>query len=252
MNTKSIFKSTKPIPNIKITKQDELDELDELSNLLEEKSVHSNMSNSTSNKNEPKYKPQGKSSIITKTSKSISDDSIKFGKTQFQSTEETPDLYENLELELLPKNYGNNSNLELELLPKNYGNNSNLELELLPKNYGNKWTDEDKKELISLLKQSANKEIDYTNIALKLGRSEGGVKGEIKKMIITRYLNGEEADLIAVDMNIQYKFIKILIKSYIENEIDTDINNLEKENKLLKLKMENMELRKNIFKLTNK
>ena len=221
MSTTSIIKS-KTIANIKITKQDELDELDELSNLLEEKSEHSTISKNTNNIDEPK----SKIAILTKTNKPVSNDTIKFGKIQSQSqsqlAEEIPDLYENLELELLPKNFGN------------------------------KWTDEDKKELISLLKQSGNKEIDYTNIALKLGRSEGGVKGEIKKMIITRYLNGEESELIAIDMNVQYKFIKILIKSYIENEIDTDINNLEKENKLLKLKMENMELRKNIFKLTNK
>jgi len=224
MNTKSTnsTNSTNSVPNIKITKQDELDELDELSNLLEEKSVNSTISSSTTNNNEPINKTKGKSSIITKTSKPVLDYSIKFGKKQFQSAEETPDLYENLELELLPKNYGN------------------------------KWTDEDKQELILLLKQSVNKEIDYSNIALKLGRSEGGVKGEIKKMIITRYLNGEEADLIAIDMNIQYKFIKILIKSYIDNEIDSDINNLEKENKLLKLKMENMELRKNISNIVKK
>ena len=154
--------------------------------------------------------------------KSISNNTSKFKKIKSQLIDETSDLYKNLENELLPKNFGN------------------------------KWTDEDKKLLISLLRQSTNNEIDYANIALKLARSEGGVKGEVKKMIITRYLNGEDAELIAIDINVRYKFVKILIKSYIENEIDTDITNLEKENKLLKLKMENMELRKNIYKLTTK
>lgn len=119
-----------------------------------------------------------------------------------------------------------------------------------PKNFGNKWSDEDKQQLVEMLKQNQEKEIDYNVIAIKLGRSEGGVKAEVKKIILTRYLNGEEPDLIALDLNVQYKFVKILIKTYIENEIDTDINNLEKENKLLKLKMENMELRKNILNLT--
>lgn len=127
-----------------------------------------------------------------------------------------------------------------------------IELDNKPKNYGTRWSDEDKTQLIELLKQNQNQEINYNDIAIKLGRSEGGVKGEVKKMILTRYLNGEEADAIALDMNIQYKFIKILIKTYIENEIDADINNLEKENKLLKLKMENMELRKGIAKIINK
>jgi hypothetical protein len=239
MNTKSNSKVIKTTNNKKITKQDELDELDELSNILEERTrVLEKITNESiilNNRNKDKVKDkvedkvedkvkdniQSNSTILININKPISNDGIKFGKKQYQLIEETSDLYENLENELLPKNFGN------------------------------KWSDEDKQNLMSLLKQSMSKEIDYTNIALKLGRSEGGVKGEIKKMIISRYFNGEEANLIAIDMNIQYKFIKILIKSYIENEIDTDIINLEKENKLLKLKMENMELRKNIYKLTN-
>lgn len=125
--------------------------------------------------------------------------------------------------------------------------------ENIPKNYGNKWSDEDKKQLIDFLKQNNNnKEIDYLLIADKLERSEGGVKGEVKKMIITRYLTGEEAEIIALDLNVQYKFVKMLIRSYIDKEIHNDIVSLEKENKFLKLKMENMELRKNIFNLSKK
>jgi hypothetical protein len=213
----SISKAINPKSNIQITKQYELDELDELSNLLE---TQSNSSKKSTTGNELKNFIQPKS-VTSNINKYTSNDTIRLKKVKSQLIEETSDLYENLENESLPKNFGN------------------------------KWTDEDKKLLISLLKQSTNNEIDYANIALKLSRSEGGVKGEVKKMIITRYLNGEQADLIALDMNVQYKFIKILIKLYIENEIDTDINNLEKENKLLKLKMENMELRKNIYKLIN-
>jgi hypothetical protein len=123
---------------------------------------------------------------------------------------------------------------------------------LKPKNYGNKWTDDDKKQLLDFLKKGKNQEINYSEIADKLGRSEGGIKGEIKKMIMTRYLNGAEADIIATELNIQYKFVKIIIKTYIDNEIVNDINNLEKENKFLKLKMENIELRKMIAKLNYK
>ena len=122
----------------------------------------------------------------------------------------------------------------------------------LPINYGNKWSEDDKTKLMDLLKKNKEKEIDYVEIANKLGRSEGGVKGEIKKMIITRYLNGEESEKISIDMNLQYKFVKIIIYSYIDNEIDNDIKNLEKENKLLKLKMENIELRKTMFSLSKK
>jgi hypothetical protein len=129
----------------------------------------------------------------------------------------------------------------------NFNSTTNNEM---PKNYGNKWTDEDKNLLIELLKTNTNKEIDYAEIAQKLGRTEGGVKGEVKKMIVRRYLNGEEADLISIDLNIQYKFVKIMLKSYFDNEIEEDIKNLEKENTFLKLKMENLKLRETMLAIS--
>lgn len=233
MSSKSVTKQVNAKPIIKISKQDEFDELEELSNMFEETSSKSSkLKNSTGNTD-----IENKPSDIKKTIKTLNNNNYKFGKGNRQLIEETSDLYDNLELNL-------ELNLEKELSDKND--------ELMPKNFGNRWSTEDKKQLIELLKNNTNKEIDYADIALKLGRSEGGVKGEVKKMIITRYLNGEEAENIGLDMNVKYKFIKILLKSYIENEIDSDINNLEKENKLLKLKIENMELRKNIYQLVNK
>ena len=65
-------------------------------------------------------------------------------------------------------------------------------------------------------------------------------------------MQGEDAEKISKELNIIYKNVKSIIKIYLDNNCDNEINTLEKENKLLKLKMENMELRKNIFKLTNK
>jgi hypothetical protein len=192
-----------------ISCNNDIDELDELDNMLDSIKEYQNNSNKTINS----CKTISNKQQIFKNIKSD---------IQSKLIDETSDLYDIIELDNKPKNYGT------------------------------RWSDEDKIQLIELLKQNQNKEINYNDIAIKLGRSEGGVKGEVKKMILTRYLNGEEADVIALDMNIQYKFIKILIKTYIENEIDADINNLEKENKLLKLKMENMELRKGIAKMVNK
>lgn len=156
-----------------------------------------------------------------------------------------------------PKNIITNTSIKSKLIVTNSDPYDNLDtiqdsFESLPKNYGNKWSDDDKQQLIDFLKQNKNKEIDYLQIANKLGRSEGGVKGEIKKMIIKRYLNGEEPEILAKELNVQYKFVKILIKSYLENDIDADIKNLEKENKFLKLKMENIELRKTMFNSNNK
>lgn len=125
----------------------------------------------------------------------------------------------------------------------NFENRKNL-----PTNYGLKWSDDEKKTLLKMLKESVN-EIDISKIALTLGRSEGGVKGEIKKIIITKYMNGENAEDIGKELNIIYKNVKSIIKLYLEKDVDMEINNLEKENKLLKLKMENIELRKNLKKM---
>jgi len=171
--------------------------------------------------------------------------------------------YSNLNNSKIFKNYkskiiDNSSELNDSLDNKSKSNENNsdlydtLNLDNKPLNYGNKWSEEDKKQLIELLKENKDKEIDYNHIATKLGRSEGGIKGEIKKMILTSYLQGEEPDNIANNYNIQYKFVKILIKTYIDKEIENDIQNLEKENKFLRLKIENIELRKTIFKLSKK
>lgn len=215
-----LSKNTVKKSAIQIVKQDELDELDELSILLEKPNNISTINNNTNHK---------KLTIKPKTFKS----SVSI-EAQSKLIDDTLDLYDNLDNDLKNDLY------------------NNLKNEVLPKNYGNRWSENDKQQLIYLLKESSNKDIDYLEIANKLGRSEGGVKGELKKIIMSRYLNGEEPDMIALDINIQYKFVKILIKTYIDNEIDSDINNLEKENKLLKLKMENIELRKNISKLVQK
>ena len=44
-------------------------------------------------------------------------------------------------------------------------------------------------------------------------------------------------------LNIIYKNVKSIIKIYLDNNCDNEINILEKENKLLKLKIENFKLR---------
>lgn len=264
MSVKSVPKATVKKTNIKINKQDELDELDELTklnNMLEEGSDFSALSKNTNN-----VQKNTKNTTVKETPL---DDNLLNGDvvktdivdkrrarkliTSLPSDSATDNKKSKQQIQQIQqKTFIKNEKAQQQLIDETSDLYDNLENDLLPKNYGNKWSDEDKELLIELLKKSATKEIDYVEIALKLGRSEGGVKGEVKKMIIKRYLNGEEPDLIAIELNIQYKFVKILIKSYIDNEISNDIENLEKENKFLKLKMENMELRKNIQKLTNK
>jgi hypothetical protein len=119
----------------------------------------------------------------------------------------------------------------------------------LPKNYGNKWTIEDKNKLIEMLKESKDYEKDIKKIATTLDRTEGGVRGEIKKIIMDLYMEGENPEDISNELNIVYKNVKSIIKLYLENDAKYEIGNLEKENKLLKLRIENIELRKNLKKL---
>ena len=120
----------------------------------------------------------------------------------------------------------------------------------LPINYGNKWTNEEKESLILMLKKTKNLESEIIKIANSLGRSVGGIRGEIKKMIMQKYLNGDSIEIICNELNLLYRNVKSIIKIYLDKEADIEINNLEKENKLLKLKIENYDLR-NKLKLIN-
>lgn len=118
----------------------------------------------------------------------------------------------------------------------------------MPSNYGNKWTDEERKKLIKLLKNS----YDVNIIASKLNRSEGGIKAEIKKLVYAKYIEGNDAEGISKELNIVYNNVKSMIKASIEQECENDINNLEKENKLLRLKIENIRLHKKLASINKK
>ena len=109
----------------------------------------------------------------------------------------------------------------------------------LPSNYGNKWSEEERKILIKLL----NEGNEIEDIAYELNRSNGGVKAEIRKIVFNKYMQGIDAEIISKELNIIYKNIKSIIKFYLDKNCDNEINVLEKENKLLKLKIENFKLR---------
>lgn len=118
----------------------------------------------------------------------------------------------------------------------------------MPSNYGNKWSDEERKRLIKLLKNS----YDIDVIATKLNRSEGGIKAEIKKIVYAKYTEGIDAEGISKELNIVYNNVKSMIKVSIDQECENDINNLEKENKLLRLKIENIRLHKKLASINKK
>ena len=136
------------------------------------------------------------------------------------------------------------------IMNKNINSDSSTE-KVTPINHGTKWSSDDRKILFKALKRNTSLLDDFNNIiitqlAKKLGRTEGGIKAEIKKNIIERYFKGVEIEVISVEMNIMIYLIKSTIKMYIERDCDAEIHNLEKENKLLTLKINNMMLKKQI------
>ncbi len=147
---------------------------------------------------------------------------------------------------------------EIDKLEIEFENNTIIKKKL-PKNYGNKWTLEEREILIKKLKTNKEKiqneaysitKYDVIGkIGKKLGRTDGGVIGELKKIIYERYSKGEDLNLICEDLNLVYKNVKIMIKLYIEKESEQKINYYEKENKLLKLKIENIKLKRELDEL---
>lgn len=146
--------------------------------------------------------------------------------------------------------------IELEKLEKEFTIKSGYNSSSHPKNYGNIWNDEERNKIKKyLLKNKFNKDygmFDESNIfdiAKKLERSEYGVKEEIKKMIYNEYTKGYSYDKISENFNIPTNNIKLIIKVYIEKYGKKLINQLEFENKLLRLKVENIKLKKELEEL---
>ncbi len=142
-------------------------------------------------------------------------------------------------------NYVKN-NLIKELDYDLYNNNNNNKIltnfeikNNLPCNYGNKWTEEERKILLKLL----NEGNEIEEIALELNRSTGGIKAEIRKIVFNKYMQGIDIEIISKELNIIYKNIKSIIKFYLDKNCDNEIYTLEKENKLLRLKIENIKLK---------
>ena len=89
-------------------------------------------------------------------------------------------------------------------------------------------------------------------ISIKIERSEQGVKEEIKKMLFNEYIFGFSYEKLSVEYNIPIQNIKLLIKLYIEKNGKKIIGSIENENKLLKLQIENIKLRKELEQLNYK
>lgn len=156
------------------------------------------------------------------------------------------------------KNKNHNNNLYIKLNDENYYDiHKKTTDNNLPKNYGNKWSDEDRTILIKLLKESPKLSLDdinnsiISNLAIKLGRTTGGIKGEIKKIVFNRYIQGISVDDISNELNLTYLNVKSMIRLHLDKDCDDEINLLEKENKLLQLKIDNIKLKNKLKNISS-
>jgi len=188
----------------------------------------------------------------TKTTSSIVnnfiENKIKYNKIIKQNTYDTTNfddintLHDEIEIE----------KLENELYTKSHSINC-------PKNYGNLWNDEERKIILNYLEKNSN----FNNISLyddeiifkiakKTDRSEVGVKEEIKKMIFNDYIDKfYSLTQISDKYNIPEPNVKILIKNYLEKYGKKYLYPIEIENRILKYKVENIKLKKELNELLN-
>jgi hypothetical protein len=127
-----------------------------------------------------------------------------------------------------------------------------------PKNHGKIWSESERKKIKKLLQNNIyknnNELFDEQNILViskTLERTEYAIKEEIKKMLFNDYMNGIDYDNLTKIYNIPESNIKIIIKLFIDKNSKKIIDQLENENKLLKLKVENIKLKKEISELNN-
>jgi hypothetical protein len=148
------------------------------------------------------------------------------------------------------KNNDSDSEESFDKLEKELDNKN-----IYPKNYGSKWSDSDKKKLLKYLSNSQYKifydsdDIMINKLASKLKRSVGGIKAEIRRIIFEMYMDGSDPEIISSELNIIYRDIKQIIKLHLEKESINEISIVEKENLLLKLRIENIKLRNELKEL---
>lgn len=147
---------------------------------------------------------------------------------------------------------------ELEKLEKEFVIKSKSNLLVHPKNYGNTWTDKEREKILKYLKKNSFENYSVLfdesvifDIAHKLERTEYAVKEEIKKMIFNEFMNGSSNLIISKRFNIPEPNIKLLLKIFIEKNGKKTINSMEIENQLLKLKIENIKLKKELREITD-
>lgn len=122
-----------------------------------------------------------------------------------------------------------------------------------PKNHGNYWSELEREFILKSLSHSnitnSSNFFDDANIekiSKKIERSEYAVREEIKKMIFNEFIKGIDCDEIAIKFNMPIQNIKLLYRNYIDKHGKKFIENIRMENKILKLQIENLKLKKEL------
>jgi hypothetical protein len=124
---------------------------------------------------------------------------------------------------------------------------------IYPKNHGNYWTSQEREFIIKSLSSSiitnSSDFFDEENIekmSKQIERSEYAIKEEIKKMIFNEFIKGVEYNDIANKFNMPVQNVKLLCRNHIDKHGKRFIANIRMENKILKLQMENLKLKKEL------
>ena len=172
----------------------------------------------------------------------------------FEKYSDIPGVENNIESDLDLETESESESEEITQLESELEKSFNQDL---PKNYGSKWTPEEITMISKILARGkisdlAGSDNQIIKLSKKLNRSVGGVLMQIKKIIFDKYIGGMNPESISQELSISFMTIKSIIKNYLLKDTDSTINLLEKENKLLTLKIENLKLKKQFEKLTNK
>lgn len=146
---------------------------------------------------------------------------------------------------------------EIDILEKEFESKYKSNINL-PKKYGNMWNDDERFIILQKIKKNnyINNDSLFDEKVIKkicsdLERTEYGVKEEIKKMIYNDYILGNNYASLSIKYNIPTQNIKLLLKLYMEKNGNKIINTLENENKILRLQIENIKLKKELKELNN-
>ena len=119
-----------------------------------------------------------------------------------------------------------------------------------PAKFGAQWTDTERKALFDLFNCDTDFNTSINTASHTLQRTPGGIRCEISKRIKFLYDTNHNAEQILQLTSFDYNFIKGVIKKYKSDKFEAELLDLERQNKLLRLRLEKMQLQSQIDSIT--